>query len=157
MRYTTLLSSVAAAGLVVTVLPSPAPGQGTTKIPKISTRSFTSGSAKLTVTGSFQINADVPVNTKAAFGDGEMTWLQFGNSGSDAPNAMVTVSPDEIGITVGMGKKIATIGADACTGKMEVTATAVTGQYTCRGVTSHDPAVVKLGKVDIDIRFTAKS
>ena len=113
----------------LTVLASPAPGQGTTKIPKISTRSFTGGSAKLTVTGSFQINADV----------------------------LVTVSPDEIGITVGVGKKIATIGADMCTGKMDVTATAVTGQYICRGVTSHDPAVTKLGKVDIDIRFTAKS
>jgi len=157
MRFTTLLSSASVAGVALTVLASPAPGQGRTKIPKISTRSFTGGSAKLTVTGSFQINADVLVNTKAAFGDGEMTWLQFGDSGSAAPNVLVTVSPDEIGITVGVGKKIATIGADMCTGKMDVTATAVTGQYICRGVTSHDPAVTKLGKVDIDIRFTAKS
>ena len=129
MRFTTLLSSASVAGVALTVLASPAPGQGRTKIPKISTRSFTGGSAKLTVTGSFQINADV----------------------------LVTVSPDEIGITVGVGKKIATIGADMCTGKMDVTGTAVTGQYICRGVTSHDPAVTKLGKVDIDIRFTAKS
>jgi len=37
-----------------------------------------------------------------------------------------------------------------------VGATAITGDYTCTGVASHDPAT-KMGKVDIKVRFTAKS
>ena len=35
-------------------------------------------------------------------------------------------------------------------------ATEITGEYTCAGVTSHDPEE-GMGKVDITVRFTAKS
>jgi hypothetical protein len=45
--------------------------------PAISARSYTSGSAIVKVTGSFQIDAEIPINTQASLSDGEMTWLQF--------------------------------------------------------------------------------
>ena len=161
MRRVPFLSSVATAGLALAVLASPAGGQ-TGGVPTISSRYFVGGSAKLTVSGSVQIDQEVAINAPASFGDGEMTWIQFGVSGSEAPNVLITYQPGEVGIIVGRGKFIATAGImtgekPQCSGKSEVTATSVSGHYTCVGVGSHDAATSKLGKVDIEIRFTAKS
>ncbi|MEO7474226.1 MAG: hypothetical protein ABIY46_02735, partial [Gemmatimonadales bacterium] len=85
------LISVGAAALLVvlTSLPAPAPAQ-TSGFPSISERQFTGGSAKVTVTGSTTIAQEIPLNTQASYGDGEMTWLQFGASGSAEPNALIT-------------------------------------------------------------------
>jgi hypothetical protein len=136
------------------------PGQG---FPTISQRQFAGGTAKLIVTGSFSISEDVPINVQASFGDGEATWLQFGNSGSEQPNVLITYGESrEIGISVGRGKLIATGGimpgeTSQCSGKVEVSAKLISGRYSCRGVSSYDPATGKMGKVDIDITFTAKS
>ena len=47
--------------------------------------------------------------------------------------------------------------APQCSGTVQVTGASVTGHYTCAGVVSHDAATGKMGKVDIEIRFTAKS
>jgi hypothetical protein len=153
----------AASALLLATVASPLGAQASQGFPVISTRQFTGGSAKVTVTGSFSISEDVPINTQASFGDGTATWLQFGNSGSDTPNALITYGESkEIGITIGRGKLIATGGimpgeASACSGKAEVTAKLVSGRYTCKGVSSYDPATSKMGKVDIEITFTAKS
>ena len=111
--------------------------KGPLQVPKISGRSFVSGSARVTVTGSFQIDADVAINATASFGDGEMTWIQFGVSGAEEPNALITYGDQGIGIIVGLGKNTATAeplaeGA-ACTGEVNVTTSSVSGQYTCRG------------------------
>ena len=131
--------------------------------PKISQREFVSGGAKVVVTGAFTINEDVKLNTKASFGDGESTWLQFGASGSEQPNALITYGETkEIGITVGKGKLTASGGIvpgekSECAGKAEATPTLISGKYTCRGVASYDPATGRMGKVDIEITFTAKS
>ena len=131
--------------------------------PKISQRQFVAGSALVKVTGAFNISEDVPINTKASFGDGESTWLQFGASGSANPNALITYGETkEIGITIGKGKLVATGGImpgekSECSGKAEVTAKLVSGKYTCHGVTSYDPATGKMSKVDIEVTFTAKS
>jgi hypothetical protein len=62
---------------------------------------------------------------------------------------------------VGKGKFLATGGIvpgedSLCSGKVQVTGTLISGDYTCVGVTSHDPAS-EMGKVDIKLRFTAKS
>jgi hypothetical protein len=73
-------------------------------VPIISARSYLGGSTKVTVTGSFQIGEDIPINTQASYGDGEMTWLQYGASGAEAPNALVTVSAEEVGVNAGRGK-----------------------------------------------------
>ena len=161
MRRIPFVPSVVATGLYLVVVPSPVGGQ-TGRPSTISERQFTGGSAIVTVTGSAKIDQEIAINTKASYGDGGMTWLQFGESGAEAPNALVTYGKDgEIGITVGKGKFIATgdivPGEDSqCTGKVQVTQTSVSGDYTCTGVVSHDPAT-KMGKVDIKVRFTAKS
>src|SRR6185369_412192 len=94
--------------------------------PKISQRQFVDGSARVVVTGAFSINEDVKINTKASYGDGESTWLQFGASGSAQPNVLITYSEThEIGITLGKGKLTATGGMmpgekSDCSGKAEV-------------------------------------
>lgn len=129
----------------------------TADVPIISARTYVGGSAKVTVTGSFQINDDVPINTQASISDGEMTWLQYGASGSQAPNALVTVSPDEVGINVARGQPTATIPAVSCTGGMKVTGNSITGHYKCPNVTSYDPRSGQMGTVDIEIELTAMS
>lgn len=125
--------------------------------PKISARSYTSGSATVKVTGGFQIDAEVPINTQASMSDGEMTWLQFGASGSKDPNALITVSASEIGVSAGQGKQIFTAGAEDCTGKMRVTAASVVGEYTCKRITAYDSGSRKMSTVDVVISFTAGS
>ena len=62
----------------------------TGKTPTISARQYTGGSASVKVSGVVEIAAEVPLNTQASMSDGEMTWLQFGNSGSETPNALIT-------------------------------------------------------------------
>lgn len=161
MHRIPFLTRVVATGLLLSVAPSPAGGQ-TGRPPAISQRQFTAGSAKVTVTGSARIDQEIPINTKASYGDGGMTWLQFGASGSDAPNLLITYGEDgETGITVGKGKLIATGGITPgekpqCSGKVEVKEALITGEYACAGVTSYDPGS-GMGKVDVKVSFTAKS
>lgn len=131
--------------------------------PPISARQFTGGSVKIVVTGSFSINADVPLNVQASIGDGEMTWLQFGVSGSSAPEALITYGQNkETGITVGSGNNVATGGMmpgekPTCSGKVEVTATLISGHYVCKGLSSHNSSSGKLATVDVEVTFTARS
>jgi hypothetical protein len=139
----------------------PALGQ-TSGFPTISARQYTAGSATVTVTGSAKIAEEIPLNTAASISDGEVTWLQFGDSGSEKPNALITYGQTkEIGVSVGRGKLTATGGImpgepSQCSGKVKVTPTEVTGEYTCPGLTSYDPGA-GMGKVDVTVRFTAKS
>jgi hypothetical protein len=157
MRRIPLLALVIAFGL----LASPAAAQ-VSGFPTISGRTFTGGSAKVTVTGSTKITQEIPLNTVASFSDGESTWLQFGASGSADPNALITYSQTkEIGITIGQGKFIATGGImygekPQCSGNVSVTATLVSGQYKCSGITSKQ-ASGGMGEVNIEVTFTAKS
>jgi hypothetical protein len=126
-------------------------------VPVISERYYVGGSAKVTVTGSFQIDEAIPINTKASYSAGDMTWLQYGDSGSELPNALVTISTYEIGINAARGKPTAVIGAENCTGSMDVAASLITGEYKCPNVTSYDPRSGQMGTVDIEIDFTAAS
>lgn len=143
-------------------LPAQSVGQ-TSGFPTISRRQYTGGSAKVTVTGSAKIDTEIPINTQASFSDGESsTWLQFGASGSAEPNALITYGETkEIGITVGKGKLSATGGImpgekSDCAGTVKVTETLISGEYTCKGLTSYVPGE-GMGKVDIKVTFTAKS
>ena len=153
----------AASALLLATVAMPLGAQAPGGFPVLSARQFTSGSAKLIVTGTFSINEDVAINAQASFGDGTATWIQFGNSGSAQPNALITYGDTkEIGITVGRGKLIATGGImpgepSQCSGKVDVKDKLIEGRYTCKGVSSYDPATSKMGKVDIEITFTAKS
>jgi hypothetical protein len=152
----------AAVLLILAGRPAPAAAQ-TSGFPDISRRQYTGGSAKVTVTGSANIDAEIPLNTQASFSDGESsTWLQFGASGSAEPNALITYGETrEIGIIVGKGKLSATGGImpgeqSDCAGKVQVTETLISGEYTCKGLTSYLPGQ-GMGKVDIKVSFTAKS
>lgn len=148
--------------LILTLLPEPAGGQ-TSGFPTISARQYKGGSARVTVSGSATIDQEIPLNTQASISDGEVTWLQFGDSGSETPNALITYGQTkEIGISVGKGKFVATGGImpgekSQCSGKVEVTATAIAGEYTCAGLTSYDAATGAMGKVDLKVRLTAAS
>lgn len=149
-----------AAAVALALFAWPLQGQG---YPPISARQFTSGSVKILVTGSFSVNADVPINTQASTAIGDMTWLQFGVSGSSTPEALITYGDNkETGITVGSGKNVANGGmmpgeTPTCSGSVQVTATLISGHYVCKGLTSHDSATGKLGKVDVEVTFTARS
>jgi hypothetical protein len=132
------------------------------KPPAISQRTFTGGSAKVTVTGTFTVDSDIPINTVASISDGESTWLQFGASGSAEPNILITYGETgETGVIVGRGKNSATGGItpggeSSCTGTVKVTPTLVSGEYTCPGIVSYDPGK-GMGKVDIKVAFSAKT
>lgn len=160
MRDLVLLATLVLSCLMP-VLSPPAAAQ-TSGFPAISQRQYTGGSAMVTVTGSVTIKEEIPINQQASFSDGEATWLQFGASGAETPNSLITYgTTKEIGIAVGKGKFIATGGImpgekSQCSGKAKVTETEVSGEYTCVGVASHDPAG-GMGKVNITVRFTATS
>lgn len=157
------LGSIALAScLIVTLLPVSAGGQ-TSGFPTISARQYKGGSARVTVSGSATIDQEIPLNIPASISDGEVTWIQFGASGAETPNALITYGETkEIGISVGKGKLVVTGGImpgekSQCSGKVEVTATAIAGEYTCVGLTSYDAASGAMGKVDLKVRFTATS
>ena len=158
-RFASML--VAGACLVFGTRASPAAAQ-TGGHPVISARSFTGGSAVTSVTGAVQFEQDVPINSQASFGDGTSTWLQFGVSGAETPNVLITYGETgETGIIVGKGKFSATAGVNPgetpeCTGKTDVTPAQVSGEYHCPGVVSYNVKTGKMDKVDIAVRFTAK-
>jgi hypothetical protein len=145
------------------VLPLPASVSAQTSgFPDISQRSYTTGSASVTVTGSVKIDEEIPINAPASFSDGEASWLQYGASGSPEPNVLITYGQGrEIGISVGKGRFTATGGImegekSQCSGTVTVKKTSIAGEYTCAGIVSHDPAT-GMGKVDIKVKFTAES
>jgi hypothetical protein len=147
----------AGAIFLVVALAIAAPARTADGVPTISPRGYVGGSAKVTVTGSFKINADIPINRQASMSDGEMTWLQYGVSGAAEPNMLLTVSSYEVGFGVARGKATATAGAENCTGDMVVGPQQVHGKYSCKGVTSYDPSTGQMGTVDIEIQFVATS
>jgi hypothetical protein len=140
--------------LATALLAAPAAGQSSDKIPSISKRMYASGSAQLTVTGSFTVNATVELN-QGSYSSGDYTWLQYGASGAEEANVLVTLGEDGYGIGPGLGKNGAIAEGDLCKGKTEVTASLVSGSYTCKGMTSYNSSTRKMGTVDITVRFTA--
>jgi hypothetical protein len=162
MRCTPILSCVAAPAFFALATVPPARAQEPA-YPPISARQFSDGSIKVTVTGSHAIDAEIPINAQASIGDGEVTWLQYGASGSASPNSLITFTDTgEVGVSAGEGKFTVTAGVTPgekpqCDGKTEVAPTLITGTYTCRGITSYDAATGTMGKVDIAVAFTAKS
>jgi hypothetical protein len=146
---------------LVLALPAAVAAQ-TSGFPDISQRSYATGSAKVTVTGSVKIDEEIPINAPASYSDGEVSWLQYGASGAPEPNLLITYGQGrEIGISVGKGRFIATGGImegekSQCSGTVTVQKSSIVGEYTCAGIVSHDPAT-GLGKVDIKVKFTAGS
>jgi hypothetical protein len=153
--------AVLCAALLLAAIAAPLAAQDG-RPPAISQRQFKGGSAKVTVTGSFTIDQEIPINTQASIGDGESTWLQFGASGSAEPNILITYGETgETGIIAGKGKSSATGGITPgqesdCAGTVKVTPTLVSGEYTCRGLTSYEPGK-GMGTVEVKVAFSATS
>jgi hypothetical protein len=127
------------------------------EIPFISARTYTSGHIQVTVSGHFDIDASPELNTQASISDGEYTWIQYGASGSEAPNATVTIGQGDMGISVGVGRYVATGTSTECTMTTEVTATRVSGHFTCPKVTGSSQADGSMGDVSIEVEFDASS
>lgn len=153
MRTTLFLRGATAIALIAVTMATSAGAP----LPLISGRSYVSGEAKVKVTGAFSFNAVIPINKQASFGDGEMTWIQYGVSGSAEPNLLVTVSLQELGFGIGLGKQVTTAGGEDCSGSMDVKPTMITGHYKCPGITSYDPRNGQMGKVEFEIDMTAGS
>ncbi|HEV8125311.1 MAG TPA: hypothetical protein VGP80_13780 [Gemmatimonadales bacterium] len=165
MRSISFCSSLVVAGMSLIVMTVTASSVGAqvvpdSVVPVISARTYVSGSVTVIVKGSFQMNQVIEINKPASISDGEMTWLQFGASGSSTGDVLVTYGEDigdGVGVHVGKGKPTATAGSELCTGDLTITASQLSGHYTCAGVVSYDSSTGTMGKVDIEISFTAKS
>lgn len=126
----------------------------------ISERTYTSGSARVKVTGFFTIDGAVQLN-KSGLTDDDQTWIPYGEHGAQALNVLFTNSTAmaEHGVTIGFGPYIvtATSTSGECRTKIDVTPTLVTGRYSCTGSTARNNQTGEMGKVDIEVEFSAGS
>jgi hypothetical protein len=127
------------------------------EIPVISARTYTTGYMQLKVSGHFDIDASPELDTRASISDGEYSWIQYGTSGSEAPNATVTIGAGDMGISVAVGRYIATGTSTECSMTTTVTDTTVSGHFECPKVTGYNQADRSMGDVTIEIDFEASS
>lgn len=127
------------------------------RIPAISERMYLGGSAKVVVTGAFAYDAEIEINTKASYSDGEKTWLQFGDSGSPDPNLLITYGDGSLSVSADRGSDTSIGESPACSGWTKVEASAIEGEYRCKGIASYNTRTHQMGTVDVTVRFTAKS
>jgi hypothetical protein len=127
----------------------------------ISPRTYTSGSAKARVTGFFHVDATQQLNKPASITDEDQTWIQYGVSGGPGLDVLFTNSTSlaENGVTVGLGpfSVTATSTSGECQPRITVTATSVSGQYSCKGSTGYNKETGEMGKVDVEVDFDAGS
>jgi hypothetical protein len=126
-------------------------------VPEISARTYTAGLIQVTVSGFFEIEASPALDTQASISDGGYTWIQYGASGEAAPNATVTIGNGDIGVSVAVGKFIATGTSTECTITTDVTPARVSGHLSCPKVTGYDQSSRTMGDVSIEIDFEANS
>ena len=128
---------------------------------KISNRTYTGGSTQTKVSGFFEVNASQDLNKPASITDDGQTWLQYGVSGAQELNVLVTNAEDlaENGVTIGVGpySVTATSTSGECRTKFDVTAAKVSGHYSCSGSTGYNQDTGQMGKVDIEVDFNASS
>jgi hypothetical protein len=125
--------------------------------PPVSDRTFSSGQAVVKVTGSFTVDATIPLNLPASVSIDGMLWLQYGTSGAAEPNSLVTRNEDgESGAQAAVGGSTA-IGTELeCLIDVDVEPSMIQGSFDCRGVTAL-LADGNLGLVDILVEFVAAS
>jgi hypothetical protein len=127
------------------------------EIPVISDRTYTAGHMQLRVSGFFDIDASPALDTRASITSDGHTWIQYGASGEEPPNATVTVGEGDMGIGVSVGRYVATGTTIECEIVIEVTPTKVSGHYSCPKVTGYNPADGSMGDVKIELDFEATS
>jgi hypothetical protein len=138
-----------------------APAGGAAEPLVISQRTYTSGSAKVKVTGFFAVDATSELNKPASMTDDDQTWIQYGVSGAPELNVLFTNSTAmaENGVIIGLGPNIvtATSTSGECKTKFDVKAATVAGHYSCKGSTAYNNQTGQMGKVDIEVEFSAGS
>ncbi len=127
------------------------------EVPVISDRTYTTGHMQLSVSGHFNIDASPALDTKASISSGDYTWIQYGASGEAAPNATVTIGSGDMGISVAVGRYIATGTSTECTMTTNVTPTKVSGHFKCPKVTGYSQEDRSMGDVKIEVEFEANS
>jgi hypothetical protein len=127
----------------------------------ISTRTYTSGSATVKVTGFFEANGSSQLNQPASLTDGDQTWITYGVSGAPELNVGFTNSTAmaEHGITIGIGPYTVTAVSTSgeCRTNVDVTPALVSGRYDCTGSTAYNKDTRQMGQVDIEVEFSAGS
>lgn len=127
----------------------------------ISPRTYTEGTVKVKVVGFFEVDGTQTVNVTASLSDEEQTWLQFGVSGGPGLDVMFTNSQSmaEHGVTIGLGPYSVTTTSTSgeCQTQVDVKPTLITGRYSCSGSTGYNKQTRQMGKVDVEVEFSAGS
>ena len=126
-------------------------------VPKISTRTYISGSAQVTVSGFFEVKGSQELYKPASLTDDSQTWLQYGNSGLPGLDVTVTSNETESGVVIGNGPFQVTAGNDECKITFDVTPTVVSGHISCAEATGYNKKSGQMGKVSVDVAFNAMS
>jgi hypothetical protein len=127
------------------------------EIPVISNRTYQAGHMNLKVSGFFDIDASLALDALPSISSDGNTWIQYGKSGEAPPNATFTVGNGDMGISVGVGRFVATGTTIECEITTEVTPTRVAGQLSCPKVTGYNQETRAMGDVKIEADFEATS
>ena len=120
-------------------------------------RYYKGGSARVTLTGAFDFDGELPLDPKASYtSDDGQTWIVYGDQTPGELNVIFTYSEYGYGLGVSDGSRVAMAEEDMCEAELEVTPTTVTGRYTCPSVDSGGSRV-NMAPVSITIEFTAGS
>ncbi|MGB5132155.1 MAG: hypothetical protein WBO00_06045 [Steroidobacteraceae bacterium] len=127
----------------------------------ISKRTYTTGIVKTKVTGFFEVDGSQDLNKPASITDDGSTWIQYGVSGAQDLNVLFTNAEDmaENGVNIGVGPYTvtATSTSGECRTKFDVQPVTITGHYSCTGSTGYNNKTGEMGKVDIEVDFSAGS
>jgi hypothetical protein len=127
------------------------------EIPVISDRTYKVGHMNLKVSGFFDINASPALDAPPSITSDGNTWIQYGKSGEAPPNATFTVGNGDMGISVGVGRFVATGTTIECEITTEVTPTRVSGHFSCPKVSGYNMDTRVMGDVKIEADFEATS
>jgi hypothetical protein len=125
------------------------------EVPVVSARTYVSGQMKIDVSGHFDIDDVIQLDPVASISDGDYTWIQYGTSGGEAPNATVTIGGGDISVSVAVGRYVATAASTDCEMETDVTPTSVTGHFTCPEVSGYNQADRSMDNVAIEVEFDA--
>jgi hypothetical protein len=136
-------------------------GTGSAEALVISARTYTSGSVRAKVTGFFEADGTQEINRPASITDDDQTWIQYGVSGAQELNVLFTNSTAmaENGVNIGVGPYTVTAVSTSgeCRTKFDVNPASITGHYSCTGSTGYNNKTGQMGKVDIEVDFSAGS
>ena len=128
---------------------------------KISSRTYTSGSAKTKISGFFEVDGSTELNKPASITDDGHTWIQYGVSGAPELNVLFTNAEDlaEHGLNIAAGPYTVTVTSTSgeCRTNIDVQPATVSGHYSCSGSTGYNKDSGQMGKVDIEVDFNAGS